>query len=202
MKRLLLLFLSLAPVFTFSQSDEINISAAFTTSISLRIDGSPNVEWNVTTIDQYKNGFMPMQREVPFSVSASVNWRVEISNTDFVSPAGNTVDLRNVGYRVRPNGADVKGTYNSRFIWGPKDGENHSASLSGLYIASDVAKTIIEPGPAGNAGNYEDNAFVLRIGLASGNIRGVTGFKTLLDQNIAPGTYSATVRLEALPVFE
>lgn len=145
---------------------------------------------------------MPMKREVPFSVSASVNWRVEISNTDFVSPAGNRVDLRNVGYRVRPRNDDMKAQYNSRFIWGPKDGEGHNSSLSGLYIASDVAKTIIEPGPDGNAGNYDDNAFVLRIGLASYNIRDVTGFETLLDQNIAPGTYSATVRLEAIPVFE
>ncbi|MEM8896974.1 MAG: hypothetical protein AAGC85_02675 [Bacteroidota bacterium] len=202
MKRLLILFLSLAPVLTFSQTDEINISAAFTTSISLKIDGSPNVEWTVTSIDQYKNGFMPNQRLVPFSVSASVNWRVEISNTDFVSPEGNSIDLRNVGYRVTPRNNDVKAEYNSRFIWGTKDGEGHNAGLSGLYIASDIAKTIIEPGPAGNAGNYDQNAFILRIGLASYNIRDVTGFATLLDQNIAPGTYSATVRLEALPVFE
>ena len=53
-----LYFLLLAfPSGLFAQADDINISAAFTESIELRITTGGDISWSFTTINDYKNGF-------------------------------------------------------------------------------------------------------------------------------------------------
>ncbi|MEM7512462.1 MAG: hypothetical protein AAF388_16125 [Bacteroidota bacterium] len=198
MKVRLLCLALLLPVFVQSQTDEINISAAFTTSISLRITGDKNVEWVFSTIDHYTKGFNPVKRRVAFEVSASVNYRVELSMTEMTNAAGDVLDIRNIGFRADANGSDMVAKHGSTFVWAT--GSN--PEYSGLFKSSTTPFPIILPGPDGNAGNYEDNQFRIRIGLGSSNVRNLTDMATLLDQNITPGTYTAVVTLEALPEFD
>ena len=194
MMKVKVLFLTLLlPVLMNAQTDEINISAAFTTSLSLRITGNANVEWVVATIDDYKEGFWP----VPFEVSASVNYSVEVSMNDLTDGAGNTLDIENVGFRIEGNGTAMHDRLGTSHVWTKGTG-----NLSGVYVASTTPQTLLTPGPDGNAGGYDQNQFKLRIGLASENIRNQSGLPSLLDQNITPGTYTSVVTLTAIPVYE
>ena len=197
MKVRILCMTLLLPVLMNAQTDEINISAAFTTSLSLRITGNANVEWVVATIDDYKEGFWPAERKVPFEVSASVNYSVEVSMNDLSDGAGNTLDIENVGFRIEGNGTDMHDRLGTSHVWTKGTG-----NLSGVYVASTTPQTLLTPGPDGNAGGYDQNQFKLRIGLASENIRNQSGLPSLLDQNITPGTYTSVVTLTAIPVYE
>ena len=132
-----------------------------------------------------------------FSVSSSVNFQVDIVSTRMMDPAGNELPLWNLGYRIEPANATVRAEYGTRYIWGPKDGDSHNASLSGIYIASETEKTVILPGPAGNSGSFERNAFKIRTGISANNIRAITGRPRLIEQNIVPGTYVTTLPLTA-----
>lgn len=176
---------------------EIQVSATFSSSIDLRIDGDANVNWNIDTREEYENGFWPVERRTGFSVSSSVNFRVDISSTRMFDAAGNELPLWNLGYRIEPANSAVQNEYGTRYIWGPKDGAGESANLSGIYIASETQKTVIMPGPAGNAGGYERNAFKIRTGISADNIRAITGRPRLIEQNIVPGTYVTILTLTA-----
>ncbi|MEM8896973.1 MAG: hypothetical protein AAGC85_02670 [Bacteroidota bacterium] len=198
MKIRILCLILLLPVFVQAQTDEINISAAFTTSLSLRITGNPNVEWVFTTIDHYKNGFNPIKRVVGFEVSASVNYRVEVGMTEMTSEAGDVLDIGNIAFRADVNTAEMRAKHGSAFVWASGSRDDYSNA----YPASTTPIPIILPGPDGNAGDYDDNQYRLRIGLGGSVVRNLNDMPTLLDQNIAPGTYSAVVTLDAIPVYE
>ncbi|MEL6194192.1 MAG: hypothetical protein AAFR66_19180 [Bacteroidota bacterium] len=198
MKIRILCLALLLPVFVQSQTDEINISAAFTTSLSLRITGDPNVEWVLTTIDQYKNGFNPAARKVGFEVSSSVSYRVEIGMTEMTSASGDILDIGNIAFRADVNTAEMRAKHGSSFIWASGNRDDYSSA----YPASTTPIPIILPGPDGNAGGYDQNQFRIRIGLGGPVVRNLNDMPTLLDQNIPPGVYAAVVTLEAIPEFE
>ncbi|MEO0896628.1 MAG: hypothetical protein AAFY71_09535 [Bacteroidota bacterium] len=182
---------------TAQVSDEININAQFNQFIDLRVLDS-EVFWEVKTIQDYKDGFWPVKRPIPFQVAASTNFRIEYYNTPMTDGQGHELILENLAYRLEPANNTVKDEYNKRYQWAPSDGGGVNATLSGIYIASLTPKTILQAGPDGNAGDYEENYWKIRIGMASPNIRQITGLPRLLDQNIYPGTYVTNLTLTAI----
>ncbi len=188
---------------TFAQSDEINISAAFAQSIELRIVGGASATFTFATISQYQNGYnsgTAPGSKIQFQVASSTNFQLDVSHTPFTSEKGDVLESRYFFYRFQNrNGVDGYGT---QFSWGKYDlhsGQN--SSTSGSYVMDGETKTVIEPGSEGNAGNFEDNDYNIVIGCGNSPIRAVHKLPTLLDANITPGNYTATMTLTAVPVI-
>ena len=185
--------------FSFAQSDEINISAAFTSSIDLRVTSGANINWTFATLDDYKNGKCGFP---VFQVASSVNFNVYFSMTPFTSPDGDEIDLKNITYWwgvAEAKSAEV----GDRIVFGdPHYGTGTGAVHAGVYhgglnYGTTTEMHLIGPGPDGNAGDYEENTFTISICINHGSHRATVGMPALLDQNIAPGTYTATIKLEA-----
>ncbi|MEM8897865.1 MAG: hypothetical protein AAGC85_07160, partial [Bacteroidota bacterium] len=79
---------------------------------------------------------------------------------------------------------------------GTTNGRLHSAG----FYAEQAEVKILESGPEGNAGSYEENQFKIwwRLGYTTHTSK--IGLPPLLDQNIAPGTYTTTMTLTAMPI--
>lgn len=202
MKKLLYILLLSFPSITLAQTDEINISAAFSTFIDLKIVGNANVQWTVNTLERYQNGFHPYENQVTFQVASSNSFSVEMGMTPLADPSGNEIDLKNIILRVfipesRLAEKDV------RFYFPDPDYIRETVEggiwKSGDFFPTTTPKPIILPGSQGNAGSYEDNEFTLAIGLGAYNHTAQIGMKRLLDQNITPGTYTGTMTLTAIP---
>ncbi|MEM7660149.1 MAG: hypothetical protein AAF399_28830, partial [Bacteroidota bacterium] len=178
-------------------TDQIEVSASFSTFMELEIYEA-TVNWSIQTVEDYTTGFWPIERPIPFSVASSTNFRIDYRNTPMVNEQGVEIDIQNMAYRLEPANNDVKAEYGIRYQWPVGDGGRKGKDkLSGIFVASFTDRTILLPGPAGNAGSFEKNAWKIRIGFASPNIRAITGLPILLDQNIAPGTYTTILTLTA-----
>ena len=186
-----------------AQSDEINISASFAQSIELKIIGGASASFTFATISQYQNGYnsgTAPGSKIRFQVASSTNFQLDVAHTPFTSEKGDVLESRYFFYRFQNRNGNEE--YGSRFIWGDYDlhsGEN--SATSGSYVMDGSTKTVIEPGPAGNAGNFEDNDYNIVIGCGNVHIRAVHNLPTLLDANITPGNYTATMTLTAVPVI-
>lgn len=203
MQRLLYFLLLAFPCITFAQTDEINISAAFSNFIDLRIQGASSVEWQVTTIKQYQEGFWPASNKVTFQVASSNSFSVDMAFTPMSDGAGNELDIRNIVTRLEVDRPKAESEEGVRWGFGSNDSGNNGYEpnfrVTGEIFGSTTAKTIIVPGPSGNAGTYEDNEFTLRIGLGRIEFLQRIGMPSMLDQNITPGTYTGTITLTAIP---
>ncbi len=203
MRRIGYLLLLLFPSFCFSQSDEINISAAFAQSIELRIVGGANIDFTFATISQYQQGYAttdPSIDKVTFEIASSTNFQVDVSHTDFTDGAGNTLDANYFFYRVKYLNASEDVGSRFKYTGGIAIGSVEK-QRSHVHFLDGNTNTILEPGPAGNAGNFEENRYQIHLGCGSAVTRGVTGLPSLLDANITPGTYTATLTLTAVPVI-
>ncbi|MEM7511949.1 MAG: hypothetical protein AAF388_13520 [Bacteroidota bacterium] len=204
MRRIGYLLLLLFPSFCFSQSDEINISAAFEQSIELQIVGNANCSFTFSSIAHYTNGFTANgnhgSNHIQFQIASSTNFQVDMSNTAFTDGAGNTLDARY--FHVRLQYQNAESDYKDRYDWGPSDGFGIKSTLSGAYIlAEGVTRTVVIPGPNGNAGNFEDNDFKIRIGVGVKSVAARNNLPIMLDANITPGTYTSVLTLTAVPVI-
>ena len=197
------LFVSLA-IFSYqaqAQTDEINISAAFTNFIDLRVTGGASVEFNFTTITHYQQGIVN-DNASSFEIASSTDFEVFASFTPFVSPDGDEVDQKNLTYLlVVPTARQSE--EGNRWNFGtpqvdirPK-GTYKSWYHSGAYHADETEIKLLEPGSSGNAGSYEDNQFGIIWRLGYNPHTSKLGMPTMLDQNIAPGTYTTTLTLTA-----
>ncbi len=201
----LYVFLLLAfPCISFAQSDEINISASFAQSITLRITDGANVEWTFTTINHFKNGFAPYSRHVKFEVASSVDFSIQFELTDMTSAAGDLLDLGNFSIRpaLEQEDKDMLGT---SIAFG--DGYSNAYNDDPRYLVrGDVfrgdggVQTLFNAGPEGNAGGFEDNPLMVIIGLGYHGQTKAWGMQNMLDQNITPGTYTGTMTLTAIPI--
>ena len=92
----LIFLIFLFPLCSFGQTDEINISAAFSNFIDLRISGNASIKWNVQTIDDYQNGFLIMQANsmVAFEVASSTNFSIQMAMTPMTDGQGNELDIQ------------------------------------------------------------------------------------------------------------
>lgn len=187
-----------------AQTDEINISASFAQSIALRITSGASINLTFSTLNDYKGGKSGVSY---FEVSSSTSFNVDFSCTPFTNADGDEIALENLTYRLvifdpiddgkgtrwnfgTPNTSDGINQFNDR-IKGP------------VNYATTSPITLLIPGSEGNAGNYTDNQFKINfwLGHPSRNSLPEVNLPTLLDQNIAPGTYTCTVTLEAIPVI-
>ncbi|MEM6764388.1 MAG: hypothetical protein AAF655_05675 [Bacteroidota bacterium] len=187
----------------YSQSDEINISAAFAQSIALRVTSGANITWTFSTISDYENGKVANSY---FEVSSSTNFNVDVSFTPFTNAEGDELNLKNLSFRVRVPIAS-SGGQGTRWDFGAHNTSNNGAQestehFSGVHFATTTPRTILVPGPNGNAGDYAENIYrlTLRLGSKTHSSDPAINLPVLLDQNIAPGVYTCTVTLEAIPV--
>ncbi len=199
-------FCILHPLFSFSQTDEINISASFAQSISLRVTGGGSLTASISSLQQYKSGICFSYAY--FEVASSTNFETTLKGTPLVNASGDEIDSRNLTYwHAVPE--ERASEHNNRWNFGTPhsssyEGQIHdhgNAFQSGISYVTTDARTLMKPGPSGNAGDYDDNKFIIAFCL--GRHRHLPGIDmpVLLDQNIAPGTYTCTITLEAIPVL-
>ena len=202
---LALLLLRIPIVFGQVTEGSIAVEASFKSYIELRIVSNPSVSWTFKSIRDYQGGFYTGLREIEFEVSSSTNFNVQASMTDLSSPLGGVLDKRYIYYRIGTRNAH-KGEKNRRWKFAT-DWELHievsdgGGIFSGAHIGTGSPKTLLFPGPEGNAGDFEANQFVLRMGIgAEGNMKQL-GLPSLLELNIKPGTYSGSLTLYAMAEY-
>ncbi|MEM9935601.1 MAG: hypothetical protein AAF824_18390, partial [Bacteroidota bacterium] len=165
-----------------------------------------SVNSSFSTITHYEKGkrVSSYSKKTGFEVSSSTSFTVEFSCTAFSSADGNTLDIRNLTFHILTE-EDVNATQGSR--WNPltqdivqlngKSFDTHYKT--GIYVASTTPKAIIEPGPNGNAGQFEENRYYIEFYIGWRDHLERQGVPILLDQNIQPGTYTTTMTLTAIP---
>jgi hypothetical protein len=172
-----------------TDSDDINVTAVFKTSIDLNVVSGANISFLVESLDDYTNGLSdPTAYTSTFEVSASVNFKVDLSSTNFTDGSGNTLNAQNFGYTIADAGTYQVGTNHLL------DGGTTSPSALALLGANN---TIVEATGSGNAGPATANRFNLNFELGTAGVRALSGLPILLSQNIAPSTYTSVVTLTA-----
>ena len=192
---------------SFGQVNEgsIEIDASFGSYLELRIVDNPVINWEFKSIAQYEDAYWPVDRQIDFEVSSSTSFMIQCTATDMVSAAGDKLDRRNLGWRIGLRRGHTH-KINTRYKWGSWDGDRQIGNAnneihSGIFISSDQPKTMLLPGPDGNAGDFDDNQFVLRIGLGRSNIRNITRLPNFLQQGVKPGVYTGTITIYALASY-
>lgn len=193
----------------FAQSDEINISASFAQSLELRVIGTNSVSFSFSTINDYNKGKQTARNDTGFEVSSSTSFEVQAAITPLTNGSGDQIDMANLVYYLcyyeefdvdkgvrwdipTPDFPRVQGkTYKGR------NGE--PMKVYGFFKTNEGDKTLVVPGPSGNAGSFADNQFFLEIVLGNPVHAGNLNIPSLLDQNIQPGTYTCTMTLTAIP---
>ena len=172
-----------------AQSGDIQISAAFSSSIDLTVTNGANISFTVANLTDYTDGLAHATNYTStFEVNSSVNFYVDLVATDFTSRVGSVLNANNFGYTLSDNGTNVVGT-------------NH-ALLGDLTSPSAYAllgnnSTIIKSYGNGNAGTAAANSYKIKFELGTAAVRAVSGLPALIEQNIAPATYYSTVTLTA-----
>ncbi|MEZ4828645.1 MAG: hypothetical protein R3C61_20525 [Bacteroidia bacterium] len=190
-----LLFLSLyglmciSPGIILSQTDDIQVSAAFSSSIDLTVTSGANINFVVATLGEYTGGVSsPYNYISDFEVNSSVDFKVDISSTNFTDAAGNILNVGNFGYRISDNGTYAVGA--NHLLLGDVN------SPSAIAVLGPNTEIITATG-SGNAGPASANAFRLQFELGTPAVRALSGLPELLNQNIVPGTYTGVVTLTA-----
>ena len=172
-----------------AQTDEINISASFSSSIDLTVTDGANISFVVASLDDYTNGLAdPTAYNSTFEVNSSVDFKVDLTSTDFADAGGNILDAGNFGYVISDAGTNVAGT--NHLLLGA------SASPSAMAVLGTNNEIITATGD-GNAGSAAANTYVVKFELGTAAARAVSGLPQLLDQNVAPSTYTSVVTLTA-----
>ncbi|MEL6194820.1 MAG: hypothetical protein AAFR66_22355 [Bacteroidota bacterium] len=189
----------------FAQSDEINISASFAQSIELRITSGGTMNWTFSSLNDYNKG---KYADANFQVASSTSFEVSAAFTPFTNENGNQIDLRNLTYHI----GIAEGRQNEKGVrWdfpAPDYSRHNMRAMAsggvthyfvGFFTGSETDKTILTPGPSGNAGSFDDNTFCIRMSLGWSTHNQQMGIPILLDQNIQLGTYTCTMTLTAIP---
>ncbi|MEZ4773672.1 MAG: hypothetical protein R3D00_10865 [Bacteroidia bacterium] len=173
----------------FTQTDDIQISAAFSSSIDLTVTSGANINFVVATLGEYTGGVSsPYNYISDFVVNSSVNFKVDLSSTNFTDAAGNTLNAGNFGYRIIDNGTYTVGV--NHLLLGDVNSPSAVAMLG-------PNTEIVTATGSGNAGPASANAFRLQFELGTPAVRAISALPALLDQNIIPGTYTGVVTLTA-----
>ncbi len=170
--------------------DNIQLQAAFSSSIDLNVTAGSTINFSVATLGEYTGGVAsPYDYFADFEVSASQHFQVILSSSPFSDGNGHNLSEGNFGYRLIDNGTYEAGTHHLLL--------GGSGSPSGLAVLG-PPRTIIEATGNGNAGPASANAYRIHFELGTPETRALSGLPTLLDQRIAPGIYTGVVTLTAL----
>ncbi|RMG59019.1 MAG: hypothetical protein D6722_22860 [Bacteroidetes bacterium] len=187
------LWFLLAPLMLVAQTsddDDIQVTASFASSLDLTITSGSQVNFVVATTGEYTGGVAsPYNYFSDFTVTASTSFKVILSATDFNDGEGNTLPAENFGYRLYDNGTHVAGV--DHLLLGGV------VSPSALAILGQDTE-IITPMGNGNAGTAAANTFRIHFELGTPATRALSGLPSLLEQGIAPATYSGVVTLTAM----
>lgn len=173
----------------YAQSDDIQISAAFSSSINLTITDGANISFVVATLDDYTDGLAhPSNYTSTFEVNSTVDFKVDLVSADFTDASGNILDADNFGYYIQSIGTNRTGR-NFKML-GTATNPSHYALLG-------ESQSIIESNAQGNAGTADKNRFKIFFELGTNKVRQRSGLPRLIDQGISPGVYATTVTLTA-----
>ncbi len=192
-------------VYAFSQSDGINISASFAQSIELRVIGNSSVEFVISSLEDYQKGLQTSYHATGFEVASSTSFEVQAEFTPFTNSAGDQIDMRNMQYRFVIPADQYDSERGVRWDIPTPDIDMFQgypvafSKLVGCFTGAGGAKTILVPGPAGNAGDFETNRFHIQFLLGFAGVNDALNIPRMLDQNISPGTYNCTMTLTAIP---
>ncbi|MEO0897773.1 MAG: hypothetical protein AAFY71_15310 [Bacteroidota bacterium] len=170
-------------------SDEIQVTAAFSSYITLNVTSGANISFEVKSLGDYTGGMSsPYNYFSLFEVASSLDFKVDLSATNFDDGNGNLLDARNFGFRLSDEGEN-KVNVNHLLL-----GAGNSPSELALLGTN---QEIITSYNQGNAGGPQKNAFKIQFELGTPATRNISGLPRLLDQNIVPGAYVGTVTLTA-----
>ena len=189
-KTVLILVLTISGFILSAQvSDEIQISASFSSSIDLTVTSGSQISFSVASLQEYTDGLADATAyNSEFEVNSSVDFKVDLTSTPFDDGNGNILNAANFGYTLSDNGTNTVGT-NHKLVGG-------TVSPSAYAVLGTNTEIVSATGD-GNAGSAAANAYTIKFELGTANVRAVSGLSNLLDQNIAPATYSSTVTLTA-----
>lgn len=194
MKKLTILLsaviLSLTTAFAQPVSDHgvIPIGVTLNSILRLNITSGGNIEFMVSTIDQYTNGIANANRyDTHFTVASSVDFDVLLTpdndnNFVGVGDAGNTLGLDNLGFTTVSEGTGGAANW----------------ALAPLSILTDAANpvTIVQSVANNGAGDVNQNAFV--INWEFGTVTAPMTTSTLLSQSIPADRYVVNVLVDLI----
>lgn len=159
MKKLTILFasviLTVSAAFSQPVSDHgvIPIGVTLNSILRLNITSGGNMEFIVSTIDQYTNGILNANRyDTHFTVASSVDFNVNLTpdqdNFVGVGDATNTLDLDNLGFTTVSEGTGA-------------DGTNWTLAAISVFANAATAVPIVTSISGLGAGDVAQNAFVI-----------------------------------------
>jgi len=166
----------------------IPIGVTLNSILRLNITSGGNIEFIVSTIDQYSNGIANANRyDTHFTVASSVDFDVTLTpdQDDFVGvgDASNTLGLNNLGFTTVSEGLGTDGTN-----W----------NLAGLSVFTDASTPVAIVTSIANhgAGDVGQNAFVINWEFGTTNAPMTTN--TLLSQSIPADRYVINVLVDLI----
>ncbi|MDX2286536.1 MAG: hypothetical protein NW241_20385 [Bacteroidia bacterium] len=170
-------------------SDDVRIAAHFAAAIDLQVTDGESIHFGVASMSEYLDGkSSPYLYWSEFTVAASTPFTVVLSAADLTDGLGDTLDMRNIGFRLFDYGSHQAGV--DHLLAGA------AASPTGLLLLG-PSVALIAPTGIGNTGTAAENRFRMHFELATPELRALSGLPTLLLQYIAPGTYYGQVLLTA-----
>lgn len=162
----------------------IPVAVNLNSILRLNVTSGGNIEFTVSTIDQYNNGIATGPRyytdfTVASSVDFDVNLYAEDANLIGTDNVANTMTLDNIGYIVVGTGGGADGTN-----W------NLPAAVAPL---TNAAVAVVQSIANNGAGDIVQNAF--QIQWEMGTSTGTMNANSLLQQSIAPDRYATNVFL-------
>lgn len=200
-----------ATVFGQAVADNAVIPIGVTLNPVLRINvvQGGNIQFVVSSIDDYKNGIASAnvgtalatdQYDTEFEVAASVDFNVSMSlESEFVGvDHAGTMDGRLVGYQIHEIGSYNTTSYMTL---------EPAASTNYRALSTVAWNVVTSSGLYGNAGDADDNSFVIHWALATSSVisTAAAGFQVdfvtseLIRQSLAPDYYVSNVWLELNP---
>ncbi len=193
MKRITIIFsaiiLSIGAAFAQPVSDHgvIPVGVTLNSILRLNITSGGNIEFVVTTIDQYNNGIVNADRyDTRFTVASSVDFDVTLTSDrsalQGVDNPTHTLDLNNIGFEITSAGTGAVGTN-----WNFPDVHVLDPTPSPV--------SVIESINGQGAGSAEQNSFIINWELGTGAQTGMNG-NSLLQQSVPGDRYVTNVLVD------
>jgi hypothetical protein len=194
MKKLTILLsaiiLSASAAFAQPVSDHgvIPIGVTLNSILRLNITSGGNIEFIVSTIDQYTNGIANANRyDTHFTVASSVDFNVNLTpdQDDFVGvgDASNTLPLNNLGFTTVSEGTGA-------------DGTNWNLEPLAVFVDAATAVPIVTSIANNGAGDVGQNAFVINWEFGTQNAP--MNATSLLAQSILADRYVINVLVDLI----